>query len=123
MRRKRPRTSFLPSWPLTACYLVLMVVGFYATAIEPYWLEVTHHRVFAAVTSPLRIAHVSDLHTRGLWLRERRVLSALRAEHPDVILISGDSIIDRSTYDWVADVLREMSAPLGIWFVRGNWEN
>jgi len=115
---------FLPSWPLTSLYLVLISLGFYAVWIEPFWIRVSHFRLTSPlIHAPLKIAHLSDLHTHGLRLRERRMLKLLAKENPDVILVTGDSIIDSSNYHQVAEVLRELHAPLGVWMVRGNWEN
>ncbi len=113
----------MPAWPLVASYVALMLIGFYAVWIEPFWIRVTHFTIPARVDSPLRVAHISDLHTKGLRLREKRMVRLLAEEKPDVILVTGDSIIDSSNYQQVASVLRELRAPLGVWLVRGNWEN
>jgi predicted MPP superfamily phosphohydrolase len=91
--------------------------------IEPNWIEVTHHFLTVPVAQPLKIAHLSDLHTERLGLRERRLLKLLDQEKPDVIVITGDTISSTGTYEEEARVLRELHAPLGVWLVRGNWEN
>lgn len=118
--------------------VILILAGltaFYATAIEPHWLEVSRHELPAAVRTRLTVAQVSDLHTGGVGRRERAVLEALERERPDLIVITGDSVVDGDlfapklglpddpSYGKVADVLRRMRAPLGVWAVRGNWEN
>ena len=54
--------------------LAVAVDGF---LIEPYRIEVTHSSVQAPLTRPLKIAHLSDLHTSGLGRRERKLLSLL----------------------------------------------
>lgn len=115
---------FLPAWPLALAYLFLIGIGFYAVWIEPVGIRVNRFAIRSAkIKAPLRIAHVSDLHTHGLNRRERRLVELLRKENPDVILITGDSIIDSSSYTQVAEVLRELRAPRGVWVIRGNWEN
>jgi len=134
--------------------LLAAVVAIDAFLIEPYWIEVTHHRVTAPVTSPLKIAHLSDIHTSGLGRREKRMLALLDQERPDLIAITGDSIYNGHLFDTFLrtrvvplqaagssvprrlhqkpyddryagcfDVLRRLHAPLGVWFVRGNWEH
>jgi hypothetical protein len=52
-----------------------------------------------------------------------------------VILLAGDNVIDGDpfgprlglrddpSYTRAAEVLRRLQAPLGVWTVRGNWEN
>src|SRR5262245_13527346 len=127
MERKRPRA--LPA----ALALAGALAALDAFGVEPFWIEVTRHRVDARVDPPLTIAHLTDLHTEGLGRRERRLLELLDAEKPDVILVSGDSLDgqffgprpgrhDEAAYARAAPLLRRLRAPLGVWIVRGNWE-
>ena len=95
----------------------------YAFWIEPYWIEVTHHRIVAPLSSPLKIAHLTDIHTSGLGRRERRMIELLEAEQPDIIVISGDSINITSDYPGLREVLLQLRAPLGVWVARGNHED
>jgi hypothetical protein len=91
--------------------------------VEPYWIQVTRHEVQAPVKAPLKIAHLTDLHTNGLDGREKRLLALLEEEKPDVVIITGDTVGSAVTYDRVREVLVRLQAPLGVWLVRGNWEN
>ncbi|MHB8639493.1 MAG: metallophosphoesterase [Candidatus Acidiferrales bacterium] len=109
--------------------IALAVVGF-AFAIDALWIEpeniqVTHYEIQSAeVKSPLKIAQLSDLHTRGLGRPERKMLAILAREKPDVILITGDTLADPlGNYQDCLKVYQQLHAPLGVWFVRGNWEN
>jgi predicted MPP superfamily phosphohydrolase len=98
----------------------ILVDGFF---IEPYRIEVTHFYVQAPVGRPLRIAHLTDLHTKGMGRRERHLLELLDAEQPDVIIITGDTVTSGFHYDRIRPLLSLLRAPLGVWLVRGNWEN
>jgi predicted MPP superfamily phosphohydrolase len=60
--------------------------------IEPFRIEVTHSAVEAQIAAPLKIAHLSDLHTTGFGRRERKLLELLDEEKPDVIIITGDTL-------------------------------
>jgi predicted MPP superfamily phosphohydrolase len=100
--------------------LAVAVDGF---LIEPYRIEVTHSSVQAPLVHPLKIAHLSDLHTSGLGRREWKLLSLLDAERPDVIVITGDTVTWGHAYDNIRPLLSRLHAPLGVWLVRGNWEN
>jgi predicted MPP superfamily phosphohydrolase len=100
--------------------LVVLCVG--DALVEPYLLQTTHHRVTAPVKSPLRIAHLSDLHTGGFGIREKRLLAALDRERPDLIAITGDTI-DNGDLEAARPVLAAMHAPLGVFAVAGNWEH
>jgi uncharacterized protein len=101
----------------------------YARWIEPRWVEVTHHELAVPASAGLpagrrlRIAHLTDLHTRGLGANERKLLETLDAEQPDLIVITGDSVADRGSYEDVRMLLARLRAPLGVFAVRGNWEN
>jgi uncharacterized protein len=112
-------------WGL-AFFLLLCAAGMAVDAVwvEPNWIEVTYHEIHGAVASPLKIAHLTDLHTWGLGRRERNLLVLLEREQPDIIVITGDSLATSGgTYPMVRQVLEKLHAPLGVWLVRGNWEN
>jgi len=112
-----------------------LAAGLYAFGIEPDWIEVTHHRVIAPLSPPLTIAHLTDLHVRRLGRREKGLLAILEREKPDVIVITGDSVVDgdvlvpsgertsRFTYARAGELFDQLHAPLGVFAVRGNWEN
>jgi len=111
-------------WPFVALFLLALVVTADGFFIEPYWIETTHFDIQGSVASPLKIAHLCDLHTHGLGHREREMLRILDAEKPDIIVIVGDSLANtRNDYTNCKEVYKGLHAPLGVWFVRGNWEN
>jgi predicted MPP superfamily phosphohydrolase len=108
----------------------IAAIAAYALFVEPYWIEVTHYEIQGQVAAPLKIAHLTDLHTHGIGRRERRMLEILAEEKPDLIVITGDSLgrlgargSHASNYPECRDVYERLHAPLGVWFVRGNWEN
>ena len=108
---------------LAVALAILCCLGVYAFWIEPYWIEVTHYNVPARLSSPIKIAHLTDIHTSGLGRRERKMLELVAAERPDLIVLSGDSISITSDYPGLRDVLKHLHAPLGVWLVRGNHED
>ncbi len=111
-------------WGLLAATLGLLLLdGFW---IEPNSIQVTHWHVEAPVSPPLKIAQLSDLHVVHFGEREREVVAILKRERPDLVLITGDSVGMGVHYDRVHQVLSAIAAtrpPLGVWVVRGNWEN
>jgi len=110
---------------VTALVLAALVLFFaYSLWIEPFRVEVVHTSVQGNVATPLKIAQLSDLHTHGVGARERQVLDILDDEKPDVIVVTGDSLGGYGgTYAMVAEVFQQLHAPLGVWVVRGNYEN
>ncbi len=68
--------------------------------------------------------HLSDIHARGWSRRETQLLGIIAQEKPDLIAITGDSFTNKyASIDFTLEVLKELHAPLGVWAVRGNWEN
>jgi len=110
---------------VVALVLAALVLFFaYSLWIEPFRVEVVHTSVQGNVATPLKIAQLSDLHTHGVGARERQVLDILDDEKPDVIVVTGDSLGGYGgTYAMVAEVFQQLHAPLGVWVVRGNYEN
>lgn len=91
--------------------------------IEPQWIEVTHQRIAAPLSTPLKIAHLTDIHMSRLGSRERRMLRIVEEEKPDLIVITGDSINVTSDYPAFREALTSLHAPLGVWVVHGNHED
>lgn len=119
----KPKKSSRRRWSVVGVLLVLGVIGaLYAFLIEPNWIDVSRHHVRFGLSKPLKIAHLTDVHTTGLHWRERRLLELLQQESPDVIVLTGDTLGDGFRYQEAAKVLQQLHAPLGVWLVRGNWE-
>lgn len=86
-------------------------------------MESTFHEVtVGASDKSLLIAHVTDLHTDGLGKLELKLIDAIRSKKPEIILITGDIATPGGTTSGYEDVLSKFKAPLGVYFVQGNWE-
>jgi uncharacterized protein len=96
---------------------------------EPYWVQVTRHRIETpklAKGSTLRIAQLTDLHMPGdLSRREMRALRAVRSLHPDVIVLTGDYTNDRNRAALRALVrlTKMLSQVAPVYGVEGNWDS
>lgn len=120
-----------PRWRRNLVLLIIVAavagLAFDAFLVEPANLQVTRYTIHANIPETLKIADLSDLHTRGLNVPERKLLAILAAERPDAILITGDTLADPfGNYEDALRVYKKLAAlhaPLGVWFVRGNWEN
>ena len=92
---------------------------------DGYRFEVSRHRrPLAGLDAPVRVAHMTDLHY-GLYIQEgslKEWVTAVRAEAPDLVLITGD-FVDTRGWGSLEPLTRELSrldAPLGVWAVWGN---
>ena len=105
-------------------FLVLAAVAAtaaYATFSEPQRIEITRHSFVGNVKRTLRIAHLTDLHTSGVGKRERNLILLVRRENPDIIVITGDTT-NGAGLGPARDLLINLSAPNGVWLVRGDSE-
>lgn len=113
---------------LLTTYLGMPALGYTMTFVEPERLEVTREVfVFPAErtsTRPVRIAHLTDLQTVGPADRESRILVALEAFDPDLILITGDFAtggLDAEVH--ARAFLERLHARDGIYVVIGDAED
>ena len=105
---------------LLVCGISFVIWAFYW---EPRQLKITHSQLQWGLKQPLKVAHLTDLHSQGLGPIERKVIAALIAEKPDILVITGDLSTPKGTPSGYAEVLNALpKAPLGSYFVRGNWE-
>jgi predicted MPP superfamily phosphohydrolase len=105
----------------TAALLGPALLVLYAFFIEPYSIELTRHALAGDVSQPLRIAHLTDLHTHGFGTREREMVSMVQQAAPDLIVVTGD-IVDAGSLEPSREIFLRLRAPLGIWVVRGTAE-
>ncbi len=85
-------------------------------------IQVTYLTVRAPVKEGVRIVHLSDLHGKFFGLRQERLARAIRAQEPDVIVITGDyfdATCDERAAIALIEALRDI-AP--IYCVTGNHE-
>lgn len=78
---------------------------------------------------PLRVALLSDVHAGAPFIDANKiesVVAAINREHPDLILLLGDYVIHGvvggqvMAPEAIAPLLKDLSAPLGVYAVLGN---
>jgi hypothetical protein len=98
----------------------------YGYFIEPYWPEITRVRITSAKLSslarPIRIAHISDLHSDPKPRLESKLPELIAAEKPDIILFTGDAINSPEALPVFKECLRLIAAIAPTFVVRGNWD-
>src|ERR1051325_1501524 len=115
MTRRKLLYSFFGSTLIYPCYF------------EPRWLDFTHRRVQLqqpAVSRPIRILHLSDLHASFLVPLSmiQHAITGGMAQKPDLICVTGDFITHRQDFDAgaYAQALRRLSAFAPPFAVLGN---
>ena len=107
-----------------ACVGVLCFA--YGYFVEPYWPEVVHVRIesakLAGASRALRVVHISDLHCDAEPRLEERLPDIIAAEHPDVIVFTGDSLNSPAGLPVLRKLLPRLAAIAPTFAVRGNWD-
>src|SRR2546426_265858 len=87
MRQFAERTTIVLALMGTVCIL-------YARFIEPYHLSITHTKIVSAKiptgARPIRIVHLSDIHSDATPRLEPVLPDAVRQQNPDLILMTVD---------------------------------
>lgn len=110
---------------LTVVLVVLAIAaGIDSLFIEPFRIEVTHFDIQAPLAAPLKIVQLADVHTHGMGRNERKAMQIFAEEKPDLIVVVGDCLGNGAgNYEMCKQFYQKLHAPLGVWVVRGNWEN
>lgn len=125
---------------LAVVLVTLLALALYAFWFEPSRIRVVEHTVTNTdgskiFTEALRIAVIADLHAGAPFIgaaKIERVVTLTNAARPDLILLTGDYVIqgvvggEHMAIERVAEKLRALSAPLGVYAVIGNhdrWES
>ncbi len=114
--------------PRSTAYVVIGVAAGMLAArafvTEPRRLVVRTHvvRTQGTAARTARIVQLSDLHLRGIGTLERRVLRAVRAARPDLIVITGDVIKRRPALWALQRFLAQLADLAPILAVLGNWD-
>lgn len=107
-------------WIIFFLVITSVATGIY---LHTNTLVVTHHEIEMNNGSrKLRVAHITDLHTKGMGSLEDQLVKALGKERPDIIVITGDLATPSGTIEGYESVLKNLNAPQGVYFVQGNWE-
>jgi predicted MPP superfamily phosphohydrolase len=118
-------------WSVAGGFIGAAVVAAFVDGfvIEPARLE-TKRLSLAMPDLPqafdgLRIAQISDLHLHERMHVHSQIIDAVRAEHPHILVITGDLVDHPGRADVCAAFVRELcqasSAP--VFIVRGNWDH
>ena len=70
----------------------------------------------------MTVTHLSDLHYTGTMTKDfhREIVRQANALESDIIAITGDLIDKTECMSWLGEILGELRAPGGVYFVLGN---
>lgn len=86
-------------------------------------LIVRHYDIEAEeITSPVRLAVLTDLHECDYGPGGKALLAAVAAEKPDAVLLVGDMFADGGDYSYGLSVMRALAERWPTYYVAGNHE-
>lgn len=123
---------------LTAAFSAA-ALGIYSYEVEPNWVKTQQYDIttpkWPADMPPLRVAALSDLHVgspNATLPKIEKIVERINALNPDIILLAGDfgtmkgeGLVLGGAYvppEDIANVLKNLKAPLGVYAVLGNHE-
>ncbi|MFW5869226.1 MAG: metallophosphoesterase [Armatimonadota bacterium] len=86
-------------------------------------LRLTVPDLSATLDQPLRMAALSDLHVGSLNVPADRLIAAVDAAHPDVLLLCGDYAAGLSAHDEALELIAALSADRPTFGVLGNTDH
>jgi len=79
---------------------------------------------FRRVLTGLKLIHLSDLHISRFGYREKRLVHLVNREQPDVILITGDLVVNyKNDFSACIQTIQKLRAKHGLFAVFGNSEH
>lgn len=97
--------------------IVLFLMGKNHRVHKVYY-RIKHQKVKQA----FRIIHVSDLHATIYGDKQKTLLSMIKSEHPDLILMSGDMFDERRSITPTMDFMKQAALVCPCFYVSGNHE-
>jgi predicted MPP superfamily phosphohydrolase len=118
------------------CLILLVVLGFYATAIEPNRLVIVEQNLnlphWDKELNGFKVAAISDIHGGSDFIDEaklQKVVEMTNAQNPDIIVLLGDYVSQaegrkskalKMPMETIAENLRGLKAKYGVYVVIGN---
>lgn len=123
---RRPRRKRLRPLRWLAALLFLAAGGWFWFQWQCWGLQTTHTQAELANLPQgfggFQIVHLSDLHGHEYGEDSRELVERVAREDPDLIVITGDLIDQKSQLDMVPALARGLSAVAPTYYVTGNHE-
>lgn len=98
----------------------------YGYWVEPYWLSVSHVRISSPkippTARPIRVAHISDIHSDPRPRLEERLPQAIANLKPDLIVFTGDALNSPEGLPVFKHCMRRLAEIAPVYAVKGNMD-
>lgn len=110
-------------WFLAVFGAFCMAYGYW---VEPYWPEVRRVRLSFAklrgATRPVRLVHISDIHSDAKVRLEERLPGIIAGLNPDLIVFTGDAVNSPEGLPIFKTLMGKLSRLAPTYAVKGNWD-
>lgn len=109
---------------LILAILSVCTIGF-EIFISKYALTTTHYTIHSdRIDHPFRVIQLTDLHDSEFGKKNKRLISRVRRENPDIILITGDLVNNKKGEDTsiATTLISELKDIAPVYFSYGNQE-
>lgn len=105
---------------LYICSILLAVLIFW---LWPRPLTATNYEIKADVTDSIRIVQLTDLHSRQFGSDNKRLVSLVAEQQPDLIFMTGDMINkDETDLSGICSLISDLSEIAPVYYSYGNSE-
>ena len=101
----------------------VLVLGILASALQTHLKVQTYKLESSKITSPVRLAVITDLHSTIYGENQEKLVASLEAQNPDAILLSGDIADDEVPHDGTKQLLDAIGDTYPCFYVSGNHEH
>lgn len=94
----------------------------YGGFVERQWMEFTAHPLPRAQATGVRVAHLTDLHLKGMGEEHDEIGSEIARRDPDLVVITGDAVDYRTDLPYLEEFLSLLPYGIPKYAILGNWE-
>lgn len=103
--------------------LLLIIISVISLSTSAHALTTTHYTLSSTTISSLRIVQLTDLHNSEFGEDNARLVSTVRDQSPDLILLTGDLLnSDEQRTDIATNLIAKLCDIAPVYFSNGNHE-
>lgn len=115
---KRKKTTFI-----IAILSLLIIISVISLCTSTHALTITIYQLSSNIPTSLRILQLTDLHNSEFGANNSRLVAAVRAQSPDLILLTGDLLnSDEQRTDIATDLITQLCEIAPVYCSNGNHE-
>ena len=115
---KRKKTTFI-----IAILSLLTIISVISLCTSTHALTITTYQLSSNIPTSLRILQLTDLHNSEFGANNSRLVAAVRAQSPDLILLTGDLLnSDEERTDIATDLIAQLCEIAPVYCSNGNHE-